>query len=183
MNHTESSIEGRDLEIRKKIEAVRRLNIGPEQKAGIILTILGLKPAAELDLYKNNDDQETVEAALAESGLNFSRKEILNPEKSPNLTAIFVIAQNDETMGKLLSSEANRDHVAYGELMGYPKSAVAAFDNRQDLLPENQYPDMAGIIFRFKLSKTGWPEELKVLREWSEAIREKAPDLYKQLNR
>lgn len=168
-----------DAETREKVKKVEQLKIGPMQKAEIILVLLGLKPAKELDLFKNNDDKETVEGVLKQVGLQSKPKEI--PVPSENVTDRLAIAKDEETLNQLLTLDAKKDHTEYGRLMGYPETAIAAFDQEKKLLAKDDYPDTEGIIFDIKLSKDNWPEELEKLKEWSGAIKEYAPDLYEQL--
>ena len=83
-------------------------------------------------------------------------------------------------MDKLIKLDPTKDHAEYGQLMGYPQTAIDAFVNGK-LLTDKDYPDMRGIIFNIKFSQGHWPDELKILKEWSEAIRKYSPETYNSL--
>ena len=178
-----SSFDRENAEYRRKIEILNAVRIGPEQKAQIILVVLGLKPAAELALYEDNDNVETIEAALRQAGLLFTKKETDGPVESKRLFCEYAFANVASTLEQLSLIDSKSDHAAYGRLMGYPPSAIDAFIDKEKLLPADEYPDMAGVIFSFKLSKGGWQAELATLRQWSEAIKEFAPAVYQELDK
>jgi len=179
MPEQEPNITPEQTEQKIKIAEIEKLNIGPSQKADIILVVLGMKPATELDLYKYNDKTQIVEQILQQVGLAANLKKMERPQK--NLIAKLAIAQDQDTLEKLMTLDPNKDHAEYGALMGYPDSAVEAFLDKEKLLDESDYPDMAGIIFPMKLSKENWQQEVEQLRKWSQAIQEYAPDLYNEL--
>jgi hypothetical protein len=164
-----------------KIENIRKLealSIGPAQKAGIILVMLGMKPAAELDLKRRNDPKEKILSALDEIGLLYKEKEFGSQK---NLTARIAVSYDEKILDELANCHADKDHVRFGQLMGYPESAIRAFMDKKESLDDKDYPDMAGIIFGMKLSKANWREETACLRRWSEAIAQYAPGLYQEL--
>lgn len=163
---------------REKVKNLESLNIGPAQKAAIILVALRLKPAAELDLFKGNDKPELVVKILEDAGLLTARKDL--PPKAKTVLRL-AIACDEEILEKLEKTDPAKDHEEFGNLMGYPKTAVDAFLNKEKRLPRDAYPADREVIFQIILSKDHWQEELEILRKWSGAIKEYAPDLYAQL--
>ncbi|MDO8667498.1 MAG: hypothetical protein Q7K35_00160 [bacterium] len=161
----------------EKVKILEKLNIGSVGQAIIMLVALDLKPATELDLYNNNDNEEVVKDALTKVGLKFANKDVKGRK---NVVARLAIARDRETLDRLLEVSGKKDHEAYGRLMGYPETAVQAFIAKDLLTHEEQPPEMADNIFPMKLSKEHWREELENLRIWNEAIKKYAPDTYRQ---
>ena len=170
--------EAEDVLLRERIGKLAELKIGPAQKASLILVLLGLKPAAELYLYPRNDPKETVFGALGEAGLYCEEKNISGQK---NVAAILAVSSDEKCLADLVKYNPDKDHEEYGRLMGYPRSAIMAFTEKQGLLDEKEYPDMSGIVFGMKLSRDNWQAETGLLRRWSEAILKYAPDLYMKL--
>jgi len=163
------------------IGAIEQIKIGKGQLADVILVILDLKPAMELDIFNWNDDPKEVKQKMEEAGLIVEEKKI--PErKKTKVSAVFAVSRSSSAISRLLDAEANNDHAEYGRLMGYPETAIEAFLDQSKLLPDKEYPDMDGIIFAFKLSKDHHDTEFAVLKKWSEAIKKYAPNLYLELN-
>lgn len=167
-----------NIEQRENIKKLEQLRIGPSQKASIILVLMELKPATELYLYEWNDEKEKVEKTIQDAGLEIKPKNIHPDQK--NVIAQFAIARDKTTADQLLSLDPRKDHKEYGRVMGYPKTAINAHFEGETLSREN-YPEMKDIIFNMKLSKEHWQKELEILKNWSNAIKEYAPNLYKQL--
>ena len=165
---------------KEKVKLLEKLNIGSAQKANIILVALGLKPATDLSLFKNNDSEAVVEEALTKAGLVFADKGI-GGEKQ-NKVAKISIARDEETLNRLLALSPSKDHEEYGRLMGYPETAVEAFVNKKllDEPTERKLIAASGNIFPMKLSKDHWREEIEHLRTWNEAIKEYSLDTYEE---
>jgi hypothetical protein len=65
--------------------------------------------------------------------------------------------------------------------VGYPQTAIDAFIGRIPAFSEKEsyYLDPS-LIFSIVFSKEHWREEVKIMREWSELVKERAPELYKE---
>lgn len=164
-----------EKELQEKINIVKDLEIGPVQKAEIMLVILGLKPATELSLYKHNDTQDKVEKVLKDVGLEIDHKNICD---NKNLVAEIVIAQNQKILSNLMQANASQDHEEYGRLMGYPETAISAF-TENTILNEVNYPELQTSIFGMKYSKNNWQEEKLKVQSWDNAIKKYAPETYR----
>ena len=182
---------GSEREKQEKIQLLEKLNIGSAQKAEIILIFLGLKPAADLTLFKNYDSEEIVKAALAKVGLEFADKEARDKAGSvitdrdhqrKKCLAVISVARDQKTLKELLELYPNKDHEAYGRLMGYPETAVQAFTNKEllDSQTERELIGADGNIFTVKFSKDHWQEELELIKTWNQAIKKYAPDTYRE---
>lgn len=163
------------------IEEISKIEMGQGQLADAVLVTLGLKPSTELYIYKWNEDAGSIKAKLKNAGLTVKEKKIREDEKG-KLVARYIIALDEVVADKLMKVNSEEEPEQYGLLMGYPKTAVDAFMGKRPLLSEEDYPDMNGIIFTFRMSKDHYKEEFKVLQNWSEAMKEYVPELYRELN-
>lgn len=167
MESAEDTLE----EINKKelIKHILSIDIGAEQQAQIIMVLLELKPATELYLYSWNSSPEKTEAELNKTGLLYVKKE---NKKQDNTTAEYAISKNEQIIKRLLDCESPTE---YGRLMGYPETAVQAFEARNTYkgpLPE----DIEGSIFKMAFSKEHFEEEFETIRGWNAALKKYAPD-------
>ena len=166
-NQKESSEEDKKKEAITSIESI---DAGPEQKAQLILVLLGLKPAAELALYPWNSSPENVEAFLDRSGLQYARRK---SNKQGKTVAEYAVSKDERLVDRLLNCDSSAE---YGALMGYPESAVQAFEAKEVYegpLPE----DIENSIFKMKFSKDLFEKEFETVRRWNKALSEYAPNL------
>lgn len=86
-----------------------------------------------------------------------------------------------------------------GRLYGFPETATHAFmtDRRNNVthydvlhntgkpiacLPHDEYPENELLMFSgFRLSKSHWKEEIKVVQEWADTVRYMYPELYQEI--
>ncbi len=168
--------------IEKKIAMLEGLSIGPEQKASIILVLLGLKPATELLLYSNNDKPGKVAETILATGLDIRLK------RENEKVTVFAIARDTKTLEQLVKVTADKDHEAFGKLMGYPDSAINAFLHKEDQLDETEEQKLLGDdndinLGVFKLSKDNYKKELDLIKQWNTAIETFSPNTYHKLKR
>lgn len=175
-------------EMKEKITKIEQLKFGNRQKAGLILVLLGEKPAVEVALYGWNDPPGKFAEVIKEIGLNFEELKFEGRSLTPpKLVTRFAIAQDKETVLKLRSLSPARDHREYGLLMGYPESAVMAFVEHKENPEKITKGSMAMTIMKerpvvnFALSKDNWQEEVKTAQRWNAAIKKHAPELYKEI--
>lgn len=158
----------------KKIEA---LNIGVEEKVNLILVLLGVKKGADLVVYRWGDSPKKIrETIINESKLKLTESQ--RERHGVNTVAVYEVALDQQVADRLACLDPSKDHKEFGELMGFPQTAVDAFKKRENLLKQENYPDMSEIVVNFKFSKDNWQEEIRVLKYWSQLIKKYAPDLY-----
>lgn len=155
---------------RKNIGYIEQIKTGVEQKAQLILVLLDIKPAAELTLYKWNSSPEEAEVQLAQAGLEFQKKE---GESNDKITAIYAVSKDKDLLNKLIHCNSDRE---YGELMGYPKTAIDAFE-KNDVYDGPLPEDIENSIFKLRFSKANHDEEFEVVRKWNRALTQYAPNL------
>jgi hypothetical protein len=163
---------------RQAVKAIESINTGTEQRAQIILVLLGLKPATELSLFANNSTPEETEALLEQAGLLYIRKES-NDHQWTSAKYEYVVAKDEATLQQLLNSSSSESHEEYGLLMGYPETAVKAF-TAGDLYDGPLPADIEDSIFKLRFSKDHFEEEFETVRKWNTAINEYAPELLSQ---
>lgn len=159
-----------ETEIREKVKAIEAIHTGPEQKAQLVLLVLGIKPAAELSLYAKNSTPEETESLLQKAGLVYVRKDA----DGGKVVAQYAISNSIEMVEELLQSNSPSE---YGKLMGYPQTAIDAFNTRDGRYDGPLPDDIYNSIFKLIFSKDHFQEEFEVVRSWNKALMEYAPDL------
>ncbi len=173
-----------DNQSREKIEVIRTLKINAASKAGIILVLLNEKPVA--NIYAKDETQiSEISERCASIGLFSIRvKEI---KEDGELTGFSVAVSKSEDLIKELFEITNKEeekfnHQRYGELMGYPATAIEAYieDDPEKQMSFEEYNERAEKflhLFGFKPSKQHSVEEFEVLERWYKLILENAPEL------
>lgn len=195
---------------------LEHLDISLNARTSLILTYLGLKPAAHFELWGHSYNYgftpvqnipKNVVASLAETlretGLPFQIKPPYYHTRSlvdalaggsTNIAVSFLsrllpvkdqtqavyYAKDEMLLERLVRADPSRDHTKYGRLMGYPETAIQAFNGELERLacfPDETIPPSLRIV----LSKQHYKEELELLKHWNDSIRKTAPFLYKEM--
>lgn len=178
---TQENLENKNKEKISKIESLRT---GPQQKAELILVLLGEKPGICLSLFTEteseiDDDEEKIK------NLDLKYKKVSQGKKGERYMAEFLVSKNEDTLNELAEADPSKDHYKFGALMGYPESAIKAFledtclsiEDERELL--GKYPE---IVFNdFRLSKGNTEEELEIVKRWNNLVEKEAPDVYDKL--
>jgi len=168
----------------ERIEKIKSLKTGFQQIAELILVLLGEKPATDLTIF--TDTQEEIsgeEEKLKDIGLKFKKKN--QHEKNGRFVAEFSVAGENNNLNELLKIDPSVDHEKFGLLMGFPPSAVKAFLDKKLMSMEDErkiLEENPSIVFsNFRLSQANGQAEIETLRRWSNEIKEAAPDIYQKL--
>jgi len=158
------------------IEQIEKMDIGPLQKANILLVYVGEKPATELELYRWNEKPESIISKIENLKLFCKEKATENKE----ITKAYFIATSEEVVDLLSKTDPSRDHEQYGRLMGYPETAIQSYIKNNattEDLPEwiKRNPLISA------LSKDNYLTEFKVFENWMNRIKEKSPAIYNEL--
>lgn len=157
------------------------MDTGIYQKSELILVLLGEKPATDLEHF--SDDPEEVADMLESYGLSVVQKGVKNSENS---RSIFSVSNKESLAKKLANTDPEEDHEMYGKLMGYPDSAISAFEDENGnkagnelRLEREEYPEeLDKLVFNsFILSKKNWEQEVKILQRWQNVLEKAAPDM------
>ncbi len=157
-------------ELQARCRVVESIGTGVEQKAQLVLVLLGLKPAASLSIFPWNMTPLAVEKNLDKANLKYIRKRILKYSKA---IAEYAVSNDYETARKLLNARSSTE---FGRLYGYPETAIQAFESGKRYngkLPK----DIDLSIFRFAFSQEHFEQEFQVIRKWNQALLEYAPSL------
>lgn len=154
------------------------------EKQLIFYVLAGIKPVSEVGSYhmewlsptygeSRGDDQAEVAAFLASLGLHYAFKLPYD--------GTVTVSLREELIRAAQAIDIHGDEATiyrkYGELYGYPKTAVDAavaewaYD-RPSLLSieeQRQIEDKSGLprdSFIFRFSKADWKEELETVRQW-----------------
>lgn len=149
-------------------------------------------------------DKEVVEKILDELEFFYQTGKIKSgPEEKIYFAGYKIfVSKNLENLNRLVRSFKENKEQEIGFALGYPETAVKAFPARDADYKEFyerclDYRELYGILpkyereellkegvfkfLNFKLSKNHWREELEVARKYQRLIKEKAPNLYKEI--
>jgi len=166
-------------EQREKIRAIDTLGVGAYSRAMCVLVALEIKPATEVDVFEWNTELSQVQSILEGAGLKVVQRE--NDASSAKLARL-VVSKDQQVIDEMLLLSPTSDHRRYGELMGFTKSMIDAFERKIERLPDEEIPkEIATQIFEPKLSREHIAEEMQLLRQWEQAVKKYAPTAYQEL--
>lgn len=207
----------------KAVEYIEQLSSDDYERAEILLVRSGLKKATELDYGKkwapDEEPQQLSEeeiiqlkTAIEGAGLYMTEptrsqqqaEEVTEGEEAPYFIAghdqiRVYISKDKETAERLQKASIynDGDSRTYGELSGYPKSAVDTYVGvvvekpdeekvrekitfRDELPDEIRNQDFMAFV-TFELSRDNWQEEIETPRQWAEEIQRIDPELYDRI--
>ena len=163
---------------------------------------MGRKQAAHLGSYdvvesdehrkqlekEMGEEYQTITELLNKLGLSFQRT---SPAEDNGIYGFSLfIAKNQENLAKAVEADETKNDKEFGVLMGYPKTAVDAYqtENAFDLKAELPKAELDKLekeevlaFLEFMPSKGHWREELDAVRETQRLLKEKAPELYDEI--
>jgi hypothetical protein len=167
--------------LKEKIKEVIGLPFGVTEKAQILLILLDEKPAIEFTV-KNDSELFDAINSMDKIGLNV----VTLPLNSDKGFVRIAVSKEKEIAKELmnLSASSDSDHKRYGQLMGFPGTAIDAFGNEEKQLgdgEQNTLTDNFPHFFNFRMSKENSTAELEVLKRWNKLILKYAPELFDEL--
>lgn len=204
---THSPIENKNMKEseyleKEKLGILEGSKLDADKRLDLALLILKRKQAAQLgnydvvegDLHKDQIIQE-IQREFFETEKLLERLQMVYYAKRPQEDRgiygfSFLVAENEENLKKVLEAENTGDEKTFGILMGYPKTAVDAYQTKQvfDYEEELSHDDrerlkQEGVLpfINFMQSKEYWKEELDYIKEIQKLIQEKTPKLYAEL--
>lgn len=171
-------IEDKEVHEKEGIKKIIELPIGPALKSEVLRVYLEEQPGSEFSAKLDEKDLEKF-TDLEKIGLK------VFTDSSSKETRV-CISKDQEIIDELknLSPSVESNHKRYGEIMGYPLTAIEAFlDKEKRLSNEEQDKILEGMphFLRFSFSKNNWKEELSVIKRWHKILLEKAPELFDDL--
>lgn len=184
------------MTIEQKLRKVAALNIASRAKAMLALILLGKQYAAEIDIfdYEHVDKVSVVFDVLKAVGLTVFTLEKECYRRNNDYAMTLIVGSTDgyaATMLALAKKEkgfGKNDHIQYGKLMRYPKTAIDAFVRRGlfswSMLPEKLYPaDMKNnFLLLFRFSKKHVEQEANWVRNIQICLNDAAPGILAELN-
>ena len=200
------------------VESVEKLPISETMKVDLLLICGGLKQATEVEIGKQwspselpqvLSEEEIIqhEKILQEIGLQTTKpireqkaaRDVVEGEEAPYIEygqdiARFYVAKEKLVAERLKEAGKTEDDRIYGELSGFPVTAIEAYianeKSSEDALPvvmsREELPDeirkqdfMAFAEFMF--SREHWRDEIETARRWSEEIRRVDPKLHARM--
>lgn len=171
--------------LREQIVAIESIPTGVQPRAEVVLVLLGEKPVTEMYLPDRGNVTKVIED-LRSVGLY--AEEIEDQIRGSGDNAVDIgVAKSQELLDELKQTKSNKHHRRYGELMGYPSTAIDAFlgENGVDRLSDEEHEklveNLPHVLTHFAFSKQNTEEELAKLKRWFKLIAQNAPELIDQL--
>ncbi len=198
-------IERRENENEKEIDKIESCPLRTGKKLELALLLLDRKKVAYLGNHKivENDKEkqkfieefsqefESIKKICEELGFLYSTEGL----KKEDIVGFNIsISKNEEDLIKFTNAEKERDDKTMGLMLGYPETAVGAYNSDRALvfetflkedISENERKELeeekAIKFLGFQPSKEHWREELNQVREDQKLIKEEAPRLYEEV--
>src|SRR3989338_10500616 len=164
--------------------------ISYQNQADLILVANKKKPVAWFEIEKkkplSKKEIEKVENALKKLKLPYQIQITRNRK-----TITCSVGKNRKHLQALLKAETKKNPKektkARGLALGYPKTAIAAFINKEVIEVKNlpkQIRESKEIKFlNFRISKKHWQKEFKVVQKRADTIKKLSPKLYKEITK
>lgn len=165
--------------IEHRIETIKQLPIGVQPRAEVLLVLLGYRPGTEI-IVPDEKERDRILQLLRDAGLSAEEKGVNQYTQKTEI----VVGAIPRVVEKLKAANPDRDHDEYGELMGYPESAVQAFQEEGSEMISDEESDELRETYPFswfRLSKAAKEEELETYRAWTKAVWQHAPELIDEL--
>lgn len=204
--------EGQQISLEEKnfVDKIEKLKTGYEAKIMIMLTWKELKSVSEFSFEKYDTENEPLRLEqIKETEKLFKDLKIFSYriqkkldgkrfDKEGNSKPMifyqdnYYISKNKKDLDYFINHFGKNENYEItkklGEILGYPKSAVEAWnaqDRSKTILDRDSElynkDEMAFSNFRF--SKANYEEEFKTVKKWAEAIKHLDPDLYHKVVR
>jgi hypothetical protein len=173
-------------EIRQKISVIEKIPTGVTPRSEAVLVLLGEQPALEMYIPNKNDAQKVVDD-LRSLGLFAEISEKPRKYHDPR-SADILLASSQEILDELKQTNSYEHHERYGQLMGYPQTAIDAFLGKggAERLSREEIDNLLegfpkGIGMNFIFSKKHAQEELLEAKRKIKILAQKAPELFYDL--
>ena len=190
---------------KKKIEIIEKSSISADDKLSLALLLLDRKDVSFLgnaEIIREEDELKIIEKfkkeleenkrILDEAGFSYRASDIKLKDEIASFS--IEVAKNNNKLLELIQACEKGDDKKIGELLGFPKTAIEAYDIDEALdfeiffkeeLSEAEREELAesGILnfVGFRPSCEHWKEEFIEVKEDQEIIKERAPKLYSEI--
>lgn len=188
------------------IELIEDLPLSPLEQWYIILVVLRKRSSMwaimSSDIWRHGDDPikidpekiNRIKNSLNKLDIKYtiefrdSDAGIIQPDDGRqrfNQICDIFIAQDVNTLDRLVNAIHDKNDIEIGHALGYPPTAVAAFNTddkilvKRDLPPEIKYSEI-GQLIKFTLSKNHWNDEIKIVQNWLDVLKSTSPIIYSE---
>ncbi len=191
------------------LERLEDLPLRPDEAWYVLLVYLGLKKGAWIqiksDIWREGDvpkqvspsSRTTIEETLRMLSIKYQvqlRDMEYGPSSPENSKraryyqiADFFIAKTENIVTDIINGRKNNDDTLLGISLGYPKTAVDAFNTGDKIFVANLSISVrlseAGQLTYFALSKDNWQDELAVVEEWVSAVKKNSGTMWQNLQK
>ncbi len=181
---------------------IEKIELDGDKKLDLALFILGKKEAVQIggydviesenhkkDLQKEFQSEfDIIKKVLDKFRLSYDTKGI--NEDRGILGFSFLATRDDDSLQKIKEAAEKGDDKTFGLMMGYPETAVNTYNTKEalnigkDLSEEEQKylkDNNLEPFLNFMPSKTHWKEEIEYVRQSQALVREKSPELFRQI--
>lgn len=177
-----------DVQLKDKIEIIRNMGTSRQARALILLVLLDEKPVSVFNIKE--DQVAEVLSKCKSIGLSIlTTKEEESDEYGKYQMAVSKSRDFVNEIYEIIQKDTKElDHRRFGELMGFPKTAINTFLEKDEskhinldeyLETTEEYRD----LFGFMISKDHSEEEKSVLNKWHNLILKYSPELLKSFNK
>lgn len=186
----------------EELEQIEKIELDGDKKLDLALFVLGRKEAVQLgdydvieseghkkDLQKDFQlEFNTIKKALDKFGLLYDTKGI--NEYRGILGFSFLATRDEDALQKIKQAVEKEDDKTFGLMMGYPETAVHAYNTKEALNMEKDLSEEEQKYIKdnnldpfidFMPSQAHWREELEHVKQNQSLIKEKSPGLFRQI--
>lgn len=181
------SVESAENQLEMKLKTLEQMNCDLGTKATMLVVALGVKPSATIEIYKQDEDIESIKWKMRDAGLYFDDIEVAL-FRNQNCAASLAIAKSQETashLAELFKTERSDDNnIDLGKSLGYPSTSTEAYIGKREQYERGLDPFVERRIpsnLQFMLSKDNWEQELQTAIGWFKALKETSPETYKKI--
>lgn len=162
----------------EQLQILQKLKVGPLQVAEVFLVASRVKPSTALQLYPWNSGLDYVSSQLAEFGLHLQQISKGFLLETTNILAVLAVSNSSENLQRLVDVLESDfpDHQKYGELLGYPQTAVEAFKADQALEFDVQKNPLG-----FFMSADNYDAEQQLQDYWLQLVEQNLPEVYEKM--
>jgi len=187
---------------KKAIKQIEKIELDGNKKLDLTLFILGKKEAVQLgsyDVIESEDHRkelqkefqlefDIIKKVLDKFGLSYDTKGI--NEDRGILGFSFLATHDNDSLQKIKEAAKKEDDKIFGLMMGYPETAVNTYNTKEALNMEEDLSEEEQKYIKdnniepfidFMPSKTHWREEIEHVRQNQALIKEKSPELFRQI--
>jgi hypothetical protein len=176
-------------------EKIEKLALPHEYKTNVLLVWSGAKPAGILSI--KDTPERAHEIAVMENQLQQFDIQVYSEPYTNDAGEKWIqfyfsrdksLPEKVSLMRRSMKIHSPAWHQEFGRMCGYPRTAVYAFVNRQEMIdgvPPKWQSTELGRFFEhaigFKLSKQHADQELKEINRWRTSLKNTAPHYYEEL--